>query len=697
VLRPGGAYDHEGGATPLDLGPARDQASDLLAAEDSAEVADEGEDDRALGPEPLERHRGAALVEYGEAGEGAGEQIVHEVHCNRPAISLTMRDVRGYGGRILYVDVTDGRSRIEAVSDEMARGLLGGNGFAVRLLLDQVPAGTDAYDPANAVAFAVGPITDTTVPGNSRACVAGKSPLTGLFFDSTFGGRFPATMKRTGFDAIVIGGRAAEPVYVKVTEAGAEIKPARGLWGKTTRDTVLAVQAVEGGDADVMAIGPGGERLVRFAAMGTYWKNREAFAGRGGLAAVLGSKRVKALVVAGARKTEVADPAALKALLEQQREPLKTGTKALSTYGTPVLVKPINTLGALGAYNLRREVFAEALAISGEEMHARFYDRDTTCLKCPVACGKQYEVREGELTGLRAKMPEYETIFAFGSMLGNAHPGSLVRANDLCDLLGLDTISMGVTLAFVCEAVERGWLTEKDLGLPFGWGDWRGMLRLIEMTAMREGFGDRLAEGAWRLAESVHPEGTRLVYAVKRLELPAHSARALKGMSIGYATATRGGSHHDTRPTPQYAQNFDRRSPDGKPEFAVKSQHFTAVDDSLVLCRFTSERGFGLYVDEPYARMVAAVTGWDMTAEELERVGERVINLERLFNVREGVRRQDDALPWRVMHEPIPDGPSAGAYCPPEELGLMLDRYYALRGWDGDGVPTPARLSALGL
>jgi aldehyde:ferredoxin oxidoreductase len=608
-----------------------------------------------------------------------------------------MRGMRGYGGRVLFVDVTDGQSRVEPVSDEMARGLLGGNGFAARLLLDHVPAGADAYDPANVVVFAVGPITDTTVPGNSRACVASKSPLTGLFFDSTFGGRFPATMKRTGFDAIVIGGRATEPVYVKVTEAGAEIRPARGLWGKTTRDTVRAIQEVEGGDADVMAIGPGGERLVRFAAMGTYWKNREGFAGRGGLAAVLGSKRVKALVVAGARKTEVADAAALKALLEQQREPLKTGTKALSTYGTPVLVKPINTLGALGAYNLRREVFAEALAISGEEMHARFHDRDTTCLKCPVACGKQYEVREGELVGLKAKMPEYETIFAFGSMLGNPHAGSLTRANDLCDLLGLDTISMGVTLAFVCEAVELGWLTEKDLGLPFGWGDWRGMLRLIEMAAMREGFGDRLAEGAWRLAESVHPEGTRLVYAVKRLELPAHSARALKGMSIGYATATRGGSHHDTRPTPQYAQNFDRRSPDGKPEFAVKSQHFTAVDDSLVLCRFTSERGFGLYVDEPYARMVRAVTGWDMTTEELERVGERVINLERLFNVREGVRRQDDALPWRVMHEPIPDGPSAGAHCPPEELGLMLDRYYALRGWDGDGVPTPARLSALGL
>jgi aldehyde:ferredoxin oxidoreductase len=605
--------------------------------------------------------------------------------------------MKGYGGRILHVDATSGRSRVDPVPETFARGLLGGNGFAARLLLDHVPAGIDAYDAANAVVFAVGPVTDTSVPGNSRACVAAKSPLTGLFFDSTFGGRFPATLKRTGFDAVVITGRAAEPVYLRVTEAGVEVKPARALWGLTTRETVHAIQGVEGADTDVMAIGPAGEHLVRFAAMGTYWKNREGFAGRGGIAAVLGSKNVKAVAVAGTRKTEVADAALLRKLLDERREPLTTGTKALSTYGTPFLVKPINTLGALGAYNLRQETFAEALAISGEEMHAHYHARDTTCLKCPVACGKQYEIRDGELQGVHAKMPEYETIFAFGSMLGNAHAGSLAKANDLCDLLGMDTITMGVTLAFLCEALERGWLSERELGLPFGWGDWRGMLRLVEMTATREGFGDRLAEGAWRLAESVHPEGTRFVYAVKRLEMPAHSARALKGMSIGYATASRGGSHHDTRPTPQYAQGYDRRSPDGKPEFAARSQHFTAVDDSLVVCRFTSERGFGLYVEEPYARMVRAVTGWDMTVDELEQVGERVINLERLFNVREGVRRRDDVLPWRVMHEPIPDGPSAGMHCPPEELSMMLDRYYALRGWDGDGVPTPERLASLGL
>ncbi len=605
--------------------------------------------------------------------------------------------MKGYGGRILFVDAGTGATRVEPLDAATARAYLGGNGLAARLLYDHVPARTDAFAPANAVVFSVGPITDTTVPGNSRACVATKSPLTELFFDSTFGGRFPATLKRTGFDAVVIAGRASRPSYVLVTEAGAEVKPAGPLWGRTTRDTVNALVAAEGADADAIAIGPAGEQRVRFAAMAHYWKNREGVSGRGGIGAVLGGKNVKAVVVRGTRKTEVADPAALKALIDETREPLKKGTQALSTWGTPVLVGPINALGALGSYNMKSEVFAEARAVGGEEMKAHYHDRDTTCLKCPVACGKQYAIAEGEFAGTKAKMPEYETIFALGPMLGIANPEALILANDLCDLLGMDTITMGVTLAFVCEALERGWLTTKDLGVDFGWGNWRGMLKLVEMTARRDGFGARLAEGAWRLAEQVHPEGTKLVYAVKRLELPAHSARALKGLSIGYATATRGGSHHDTRPTPQYAQGFDRRGTKGKPAFAVRSQHFTAIGDSLVMCRFTAERGFGLFLEEPYARMVRAVTGWDMTLEELERAGERIINLERLFNVREGVRRTQDALPWKVMHEPIPDGPSAGAYCPPDELSAMLDEYYALRGWDGEGIPTASRLATLDL
>jgi aldehyde:ferredoxin oxidoreductase len=605
----------------------------------------------------------------------------------------------GYGGRTLHVDLSSGRSEIRPLDRDTARAYLGGNGLAARLLWDAVPAGVDPYDPASAVALAVGPITDTLVPGNSRACVATRSPLTGLFFDSTFGGRFPATLKRTGFDAVVVTGQAASPVYLRVTEEGATLKDARPLWGRTTRETVEGIQALEGADADVLAIGPAGESRVRFACLAHYWKNREGVAGRGGIGAVWGAKHLKAICVSGARKTAVADPARLKALIDETREPMKKGTANLSLYGTPFLTGPINALGGLGSYNLREEVFAEWEAIEGRSLKAHYHDRDTTCLKCPVACGKQYAVPADVplYGGVRGKMPEYETLFAFGSMLGNANAPSIIQANILCDLLGLDSISMGVTLAFVADCLERGLLTPADVGGAFGWGDHAGMIRLLEQTARREGFGDRLAEGSWRLAAQIGRGAERLPYAVKGLELPAHSARALKGMSIGYATATRGGSHHDTRPTPQYAPGFDRRSTGDKPAFAIRSQHFTAVDDSLVMCRFTSERGFGLFVNDTYAGLVSAVTGWDVDAAELERIGERIVNAERAFNVREGVRRKDDVLPWKVMHEPIPDGPSAGMYCPPAELGAMLDAYYAERGWDADGVPTPARLAALGL
>ncbi len=595
------------------------------------------------------------------------------------------------------MDLTSGAQRIEPLDEGIARQFLGGNGLGAWLLSRHLPTGADPLGPENVVVLAVGPITDTTVPGNSRACLATLSPLTGLFFDSTFGGRFPCTLKRTGFDAVVVSGQAKAPSVLKITEGGAELLPARDLWGRTTRASVEALQAVHGADADALAIGPAGENRVRFASLAHYWKNREGVSGRGGIGAVFGAKKIKALVVAGTRKTEVADPAALKALVDRTREPMKQGTQALSIYGTPFLVQPVNALGALGAYNLRNEVYAEAGAISGERLHADFHDRDTTCLKCPVACGKTFAVKEGEFAGLRAKMPEYETIFAFGSMLGNPHAESLIKANQLSDELGMDSISLGVTLAFLAEALERGLLSPGEVGVEFGFGDWRGMLALIEATAYRRGFGDRLAEGSWRLATALGEEAQRLVYAVKGLELPAHSARALKGMSIGYATATRGGSHHDTRPTPQYAQHFDRRGTEGKPAFAIRSQHFTAIGDSLVMCRFTSERGFGLFLNDDYAEMVSAVTGWPMSVPALEAIGERIVNLERILNVREGVRRKDDVLPWKVMHEPIPDGPSAGMHCPPEELNRMLDEYYQLRGWSEDGVPTPATLHRLGL
>jgi aldehyde:ferredoxin oxidoreductase len=623
---------------------------------------------------------------------------------NSPAVAksdysgIAEETMDGYSGRMLHVDLTTGQVAIETFDEAFARDYLGGNGFAVRLLYERLAAGIDPLAPANMVVFAVGPATDTLIPGATRCCAATKSPLTGLFCDSTFGGMFASMQKRAGFDAISITGRASQPVYVLVHEEGAEIKPATDLWGQYTRETNHAIHDREAAEVEVLSIGPAGENLVRFACVVHTWdKSRDGVAGRGGLGAVMGSKHLKAVAVTGRRKTTMADPTAVKALLNDIREPLKVGTAGLKQYGTTILVNMINKIGALGVRNLQTEYYDKAEAISGETFREAYFDKDTTCFKCPVACGKDFHVQDGEYAGTRWKMPEYETIFALGSMLDNVHKGSIVKANELCDQLGMDTISLGVTLSFAFECFEKGLLDQERTGRALTFGDYHTILDLIEATAYRRGIGEALAEGSVRLAAQLGGTARQYLYAVKGMEMPAHSARVLKGMSLGYATATRGGSHHDTRPTLQYATDHDNTTPAGKPEFAVKNQHFTAVGDSLTQCRFVSERGFGSMLGESYPRLINAVTGWHLSLADVERIGERIWNLERAFNVREGVRRSQDVLPYRVMYEPVPEGMHQGMHCPPEELNAMLDAYYALRGWTSEGVPTPAKLQELGL
>lgn len=604
----------------------------------------------------------------------------------------------GYHGRILTIDLSTMQSTIETFDETFARTYLGGNGFAIRLLYERLRPGVDALAPDNILVFAVGPTTDTLVPGATRCCVGTKSPLTGLFFDSTFGGMFAAMQKRAGFEAIAITGRAEQPVYLLIDDHGVEIKAATDLWGRLTRDTNLAIRERQGADVEVCSIGPGGENLVRYACLVHTWdKSRDGVAGRGGIGAVMGSKHLKAVAVKGTHKTSMADPEAIKTLLSDVREPMKVGTAGLKNYGTTILVNVINKIGALGVRNLQTEVYDKADAISGETYKAAYFEKDTTCFRCPVACGKDFHVHDGEYAGTRWKMPEYETIFALGSMLDNDHKGSIVKANELCDQFGLDTISLGVTLSFAFECFEKGLLTRERTGRDLHFGDYHTIMDLIEATAYRRGLGDLLAEGSVRMAAALGANASHYLYAVKGLELPAHSARVLKGMSIGYATATRGGSHHDTRPTLQYATDHDNTTVAGKPEFAVKNQHFTAVGDSLTQCRFVSERGFGGMLNDHYPRMINAVTGWDLSLVDVEAIGERIWNLERAFNVREGIGRKQDILPYRVMHEPVPEGMHKGMYCPPEELSGMLDAYYALRGWTAEGIPTPAKLAALGL
>ncbi|WP_248897787.1 aldehyde ferredoxin oxidoreductase family protein [Haloplanus halobius] len=606
-----------------------------------------------------------------------------------------------YGGRILHVHLDEGESEIEEIAPEDARRFLGGNGFAAKAVHDHVPADAGPFDPENVVAFAVGPMNGTPFQSTSRGVVGFVSPQTNGFFDSTFGGTFPRAQKTTGFEMVVLHGAAADLSYVHVDEDGARVESAPDTAGLDTYEACAEVESLAADDADndvhVIATGPAGENQVRFACLLHDSEMREGVAGRGGAGAVLGSKNVKAVAIEEGEFDP--DPAAdgdLRDLVGERMGPLMAETEMLQNYGTSGLVNPINEMGKLGRRNNRVEQAPDekAEAISGERLRAEYVTEDTTCANCAVACGKHVAVESEGIT--EAKIPEFESLFGTATMTDVFDIERVMKANDLCDRLGMDTISWGVSVAFARECYDEGLLTDDD-SPHLAFGDADGLVELARRTAHREGFGDRLAEGSFRLASDLADEAERYLHGVKGLEFAAHSPRGLKGMSIGYATATRGGSHHDTRPTLQYEGEHSETT-EGTPAFAARTQHFTALGDSLTQCRFVSEAGWGKRVTDRYRDAINAATGWDLSTDEVERIGERVYNLERLINVERGVAsRETDTLSHRVLHEPIPEGPAEGMYCPPEELDRMLDEYYDFRGWDDDGVPTAERLADLDL
>ena len=608
--------------------------------------------------------------------------------------------MKGYSGKIVYVDLDKKISDLEAFDEAFARKYVGGNGFAARILYERLKPGIDPFSSENIVVFAVGPVTDTPAPGTSRAYVATKSPLTGGYFDSTFGGRFAITQKRTGFEAIAIQGKSPTPVYIYINEEGARILSAEGLWGKNTEETIDELTSIHGDKADVAAIGPAGEAGVRFAGIAHQWNGRGGVAGRGGIGSVMGSKRLKAVVVEGKRKPAIADPEGLRNLLRECAEPMKKKTQGLSGFGTPVLVSLYQSQGALGTRNLQREVNDHWEAISAERFKDHHFVKHFGCAQCPVACGKIVEVKEGEFAGIRWKMPEYETLFALGTMTDMCDPGFIIAANRLCDLLGVDTISMGVTLSFAIECFERGLLNPKDTGgISLRFGEPGLVLDLIQRTAKREGFGRILAEGSFKMAERLGSEAKKLLYGTKGLEIPGHSARVYPINSIGYATNTRGGSHHDHRPTfraipPEDALHSDLNL---QTEFVVSTQNLSAVGDSLTQCRFVTEQGLGIRLGPNHRRLLNAVTGWQIELEDLEGIGDRIVTLERAINCREGISRKDDVLPYRATHEPVQEGISKGKFFPLEKLDKALNFYYSKRGWDANGIPTPDTLRKLGL
>jgi len=605
--------------------------------------------------------------------------------------------MKGVWGRYLEVDLTSGDIKAREIPERWYRLHLGGRGIAARLLLELVPPKADALGPENVFIFATGPLQGTGVAGAGRHVVAAKSPKTNSISDSYAGGYFAHELGRSGYDGIIFRGVAPRPVYLLLYDGKAELREAEDLWGKTTGETEDALRARHPG-ARIACIGPAGERLVIQACV-IHDKTRAA--GRPGLGAVMGSKRLKAVVVKGHAEKELADPDAFR---RARAEFARTLTEDASTvefgkYGTARGLTWLSEMGILPTENFREGVFDPAEEIGGERMAETILVDRETCAGCPIRCKR---VVRTEFRGRTVEPdyggPEYETLASFGSLCKCSDLSAIALANQLCNAYGLDTISVGVAVATLMEASEKGLIDER---VP--WGDPEAVITWVERIAYREGLGDEIAAGTECFAERI---GAEYVMTIKGVEVPMHEPRGKVGLGISYAVSPRGATHlegtHDTMiegdaPTPELGvtQGMDRFTLRGKAPLVKLYEDLRSFTNSLVLCAFVT-RETGPNYNFPLIReMLRHATGIELTPEGMLLIGERNFNLLRLYSGFVGYRREHDRLPRR-FHEPLPRGKSAGRPIPEREFQEELDAYYRLRGWDERG-PTPERLRQLGL
>jgi len=604
----------------------------------------------------------------------------------------------GYVGRMLEVDLTRDNVAVIDLDWDVAMKFVGGRGYAVKLLFDLLRPGIDPLSEDNILIFMTGPLTGTRAPASGRFVVSSKSPLTNTVFDSHCGGAWGPELKRAGFDGVIIKGKSPRPVYLFVSHGKAEIRDASRMWGLETDATTDAIKRDIGlDDVKVCCIGPAGENRVKFACI---ISERHRAAGRGGLGAVMGSKNLKAIAVKGTGEVTVANPKAFNEEAKKALEVLRgnpiTGD-SLGRYGTAFLVHLMNKAGVLPSYNFTRGFFEGAEDVCGERITETMLVKRTACYGCPIACARLIKYKIGE--EVVSSGPEYESVWALGPNCGIWNVNVIVRANDLCNKLGLDTISMGNVIGFLMECHERGLLKglgEVDLKLNFGNSD--ALLKLIVDTAYKRGLGALASEGVSRIAKTLGAED--MAAHVKGLELPAYDPRGAKGMALAYATSNRGGCHlrayvvmSEILGVPRY---IDPLSYEGKAELVKRLQDVSAVIDSLVMCKYTMLALFSTLAYEPthYARLLTTATGFYVDEEEFYKVGERIYNLERLFNIREGFGRPHDVLPLRFLREPLREGPAKGEVV---DLTRLLDAYYMVRGWNYDGVPMDKKLRQLGL
>jgi len=588
----------------------------------------------------------------------------------------------GWHGKVLRINLSSEKTASEEIEYEILNGFVGGRGLGVKMLYDELQPGVDPLSPENKLVFAVGPVTGAGAPMSGRHAVVSKSPLTGGVFDSNSGGSLGVELKSTGFDAVVVEGKASSPIYVYVSNGEVEVRDASAAWGKDTQETTRWLLGDASPRARVACIGPAGENLVRIACIVNDYHRA---AGRGGLGAVLGSKNVKALVVEGDTKTQVSNELAFTEVTKRiafllKKQPLTKDS--LPTFGTSVLVNLVNEHGMFPTRNFTEGVFNDAEAISGEKLKERIFLKPYACRSCPVGCGRITSVEGQEIGG-----PEYETLWALGAQCGVNDLENVALANHLCNTLGLDTISMGNAIGCAMDLSARGLIDEE-----IKWGDSKKMVSLVEETAYRRGLGGDLAEGSRALAQKHGAQ--ELAMQVKGLELPAYDPRGAQGQALAYATSNRGGCHlraymigPEVLGTPALVDRFKWQA---KPKLVKLFQDFSAAMDTMIMCRFSS---FAIAV-EHYARLLSAVVGVSFDTQRFLQLGERIWTLERLFNAREGFDHTDDLLPTKFLEHPLQEGGSRGMKV---HLSEMLQSYYRVRGWDKRGNPGTDLLARLGL
>lgn len=595
----------------------------------------------------------------------------------------------GYCGKILRINLTTGEIKKEGLDLNIAKKFLGGRGLASYILYEEIDPAIDPLSSENKIIFATGPLTGSSAPTSGRYMVVTKSPLTGTIACSNSGGFWGPELKFAGYDLIIVEGKAEKPVYIYIKDDTVEIRDAKNYWGRLVSETTDFLKE-EVGDkkARVLTIGPAGENLSPIAAV---MNDKHRAAGRSGVGAVMGSKNLKAIVVRGTGKVKIAEPEKTKEVLSKLLEKIKedgvTG-QGLPKYGTAVLVNIINEHGIFPTNNFQKAYFPMADAISGETLAEKYLVKREYCYACPIGCGRYCKV-DGEEGG----GPEYETVWAYGADCGVSDLAAVIKANNLCNEYGLDTISAGATIACAMELYERGYIKKEELDGPeLKFGSAEAIIEWTRKMGAGEGFGAKLALGSYRLAELYGvPE---LSMSVKKQELPAYDPRGVQGHGLHYATSNRGGCHVRgyliSAEILGYPEKLDRFALEGKANWVKLFQDLTAVIDSLGLCLFSS---FALNLND-YCELFNCIVGEKFTPEEMLTAGERIWNLERIFNLKAGIDPKEDTLPRRLLEEPIPDGSSKGHV---HRLKELLPEYYKVRGWDEKGIPTSEKLKTLGL